>query len=208
MGLGPFPPTMADIGACPSVPPPRNERAAIARSALAFDGVVVRGRALPGSTPGTLVSPLVFRVLRVVKGSLGDYGARLSSPGVWLVTVWDAAYWRPASRRKASEPGHKVRFPGEIEVMRGQAWRIYVLNEGVNFTATTCLGSHVLARRPTTSPAPTSPPPTTPVRTAPTTSVRSGSSGWILGLAVAAIAMVLLVLGALVARRRRSVAGG
>jgi len=119
--------------------PPRNEAEAIDRAPLAFDGVMLDGRAVQGSTEGTLVSPLVFRVLRDVKGAPVFYGRRSSSGDV-LVTVWDAGYWRPALRKKISESGQDVRVSGEIEATRGQAWRIYVTNEeGVNFTATTCL---------------------------------------------------------------------
>ncbi len=45
VGLAPTPPAFADIGACSSIEPPRNEAEAIDRAALAFDGVVVEGRA-------------------------------------------------------------------------------------------------------------------------------------------------------------------
>lgn len=185
VGLVP-PPASADIGACPSTEPPRNQSEAIDRAALAFDGVVVDGRELPGSTEGTLVSPLVFRVSRDVKGAAASYGRRSSSGDVF-VTVWDAGYWRPALRRKVLESGQDVTVPGEIEATRGQAWRVYVLNEeGVNFTATTCLGSHVLARRPASPPG----------------SATSGGSSWIPVGLVVALAMVLLVLGGWFVSRR------
>jgi hypothetical protein len=85
-----------------------------------------------------------------------------------------------------------VRVSGEIEATRGQAWRIYVLNEeGINFTATTCLGSHVLAGRTTSSPE----------------SATSGAS-WIPVWLVAALAMVPLVLGGWLVSRRGKVRRG
>jgi hypothetical protein len=145
----------ADIGpTCPSIAPPRDEEQAIHRSAFAFNGVIVGGRPLPGTTDGTLISPLVVRVVDVLKSldPPGSYGRR-SSAGDLLVTVWDAVYYRAADRADAVGAGSGPRFPGEIEASDGQLWRIYVDREGgVNFTATTCLGSHQISRA-STSPA-------------------------------------------------------
>jgi hypothetical protein len=62
------------------------------------------------------------------------------------VTAWDATYYRPTTRGQALRPGGPLHFPDEIEASKGQTWRIYVDREGgVNFTATTCLGSHPLS---------------------------------------------------------------
>jgi hypothetical protein len=185
IGLAPSP-AGADIGpSCPSIAPPHDEEQAIHRSAFAFDGVIVRGRSLPGTTEGTLISPLVLRVVDVLKSldPPGSYGRR-SAAGDLLVTVWDAVYYRAADREDAAGPGSGPRFPGEIEASDGQLWRIYVDREGgVNFTATTCLGSHLISH----------------AATSPATAGSSSSIGaaWLL------VTVAILVAGALFLFRRK-----
>jgi hypothetical protein len=144
------PPAGADIGVCAQVKPPRNDAQALNRAGFAFDGTVVRGRAVRNPTTGhlRLVSPLTFRVIHFVKGSVADVGWRDAS-GRIFVTVWDATYVRPGhsghlilKRRVLRGRGPDVVRRGELATVRGAVWRIYGLEEVGNWTSTGCLGSH------------------------------------------------------------------
>jgi len=140
------PPALSDMGACRDVESPRSEAEALDRAGFAFDGVVVDGRTVLDPTTGeeVLVSPLTFRVTRAVKGDLGYYG-ELGSSGGLLVTVWDATYAsRNLQQKVLHGRGPEQRLPDEIAVVVGARWRIYALSQVGNWTATTCLGSHVI----------------------------------------------------------------
>jgi hypothetical protein len=137
-------PASADIAACSDVKPPRNDTAALQRAGFAFDGVLLGGREASGAgtSAGTLISPLRFRVIRTLKGD-PRYFAEADPSGEFVATVWDALYadsrlWRRIERQERLE----TTIPGEIRGVAGAQWRIYGLQEVVNWTSKTCLGSH------------------------------------------------------------------
>lgn len=137
-------PASADILACSDVKPPRNDAAALQRAGFAFDGVLLGGREVSRGDSGTgiLVSPLRFRVTRILKGD-PRYFAETNASGELVVTVWDALYapsrlWRTIERQERLE----TTIPGEIRGVAGARWRIYGAQQVVNWTSKTCLGSH------------------------------------------------------------------
>ena len=140
------PAASSDIVTCPEVKPPRNDAAALRRAGFAFDGVVVGGRHVRDPRTGAeiLVSPLTFRVTRTLLGNPTVFSDDdTAASGGYVVTVWDALYaesslWRRIERDEA--PDTSVR--GEIRAFLGARWRIYALQQVVNWTSKTCLGSH------------------------------------------------------------------
>ncbi len=97
------PPASSDIGACRYYKKPvRSDAEALSGFAgFAFDGIAVGGRTVLDARTGreVLVSPLTFRVIRIIKGRVIDYKgrstidyARLTPSGEILITVWDATY--------------------------------------------------------------------------------------------------------------------
>lgn len=136
----------SDIVTCPEVKPPRNDAAALKRAGFAFDGVVVGGRQVrdPDTGAEILVSPLRFRIIHTLLGNPTVFSDdETVDSGDYEVTVWDALYaesrlWRKIERHEAPE----TTIPGEIRAAPGAKWRIYGLQEVVNWTSKTCLGSH------------------------------------------------------------------
>jgi hypothetical protein len=133
----------ADIALCPMYSKPASDTVALRRSASAFEGVVIAGRKA-GNGSSALISPLSFRVTRWFKG-WNLFSTTLPS-GVAVVRMWDGRYARlPATVLESYSQELRRTFPGEIRTRLGQRWRIYATNEnGVNFTCTEYLGSHVL----------------------------------------------------------------
>jgi hypothetical protein len=140
------PAASSDIVTCPEVKPPRNDAAALRRAGFAFDGVVVGGRQVRDPRTGAeiLVSPLTFRVTRTLLGNPTVFSDDdTAASGGYVVTAWDALYaesslWRRIERDEASD----TTVRGEIRASLGARWRIYGLQEVVNWTSKTCLGSH------------------------------------------------------------------
>ncbi len=136
----------SDIGACSGVAPPRNHALALRRAGFAFDGIVVSGRGVtdPRTGADVLASPLVFRVVRDLKGRMADYG-RVTTSGQVLIRVWDAKYFSTALRQRIHRhEGPHTTLPGELATVRGALWRIYALQEESNWTSKNCLGSYLL----------------------------------------------------------------
>jgi hypothetical protein len=139
-------PAGADIRACREQKPPRNESEALSRAGFAFDGIVVAGRTVRDPKTGmeVVVSPLTFRVINSLKGRVFDYSERTAS-GEILIDIWDAEYAFGGLRRKVMDQrGPDVRIRRELATVQGARWRIYALNQVGNWTATTCLGSHLI----------------------------------------------------------------
>jgi hypothetical protein len=136
----------SDILTCREVKPPRNDAAALRQAGFAFDGVVVGGRKVQDPKTGAeiLVSPLRFRVTRTLLGNPTVFSDdETVASGGYVVTVWDALYaesrlWRRIERQEALN----TTIPGEIRAALGVRWRVYGLQEVVNWTSKTCLGSH------------------------------------------------------------------
>jgi hypothetical protein len=177
----------ADVALCGSFPPPPSDAKSLRQAPFAFDGVAIRGRGVEDQNGDVmLVSPITFRVTRWLKH--GSASTVASPSGTNQVTVWDGRYARlPAAVLGSTSLELTNRFPGEIRVFPGQAWRVYGTNENrINFTCTNLLGSHPIPQsEPESSAAPTRPP------------FQTGTSGrntrWVV-LLVALLALSTLML--------------